>query len=161
MPIPRVGIPLHDAVGDDFADVFGFGELIDTRGEDGVEVREAASERLGDACADVQDAESVKDAPHVAGFAGFDAVEEIAGGLFAHAFEIGEVVQLESIEVGNVLHQSVLDQLGDQHFAAALDVHRAAGAPMLDPAADLGRAIGIGAAPHRRLAFRGCAFGYF
>ena len=135
--------------------------MIDTRGEHGVEVREAASESFGDAGADVQDAESVKHAPHVTRFAGFDAVEEIAGGFFAHAFEIGEVVQLESIEVGNVLHQSVLDQLGDQHFAAALDVHRAAGAPMLDPAADLGRAIGIGAAPHRRLAFRGCAFGYF
>src|ERR1051325_240174 len=97
LPVSRFGIPLHDAVRNDFADVLGAGELIDTRGEDGLEIRETSSERLGDAGADVQDAEPVKDAPHVAGFAGADAVEKIARGLLAHALEVRNLIQFEPV----------------------------------------------------------------
>src|SRR5262249_24471695 len=151
--------PLNDAVGDDFADVFGVGELIRTRGKHRLEIREAAPERLGDAGADVEDSKAIKDEPHVAGFAGGNTVEKVAGGLLAHASEVGNLVQGAPIKFGDVLHQPVLDQLRNEHFPAALDIHRAARAPVLDPAADLSWAIRIGATRHAGLAFSAGAFG--
>src|SRR5204862_6657359 len=109
LPVPRLAIPLHDTRGDDFTDVLGCGELIDTRGEDAVEIREAASDRLGDSSADVQDAKPVEDAPHVAGFAGCHAIEEIARGLLAHALEVRDLIQFEPVKISDVASQSVLD----------------------------------------------------
>src|SRR5688572_25964159 len=106
-------MPLHDAVRDDFANVLGADKLIDTRGEDSVEFRETASDRLGDARADVEDAETIEDAPHVAGFAGCDTVEEIARGFLAHALKVRDLIQFEAVQISDVLHQTVLDQLGD------------------------------------------------
>src|SRR5256885_15046097 len=148
-------MPLHDAVRNDLSDIFRLGQLIEARGQDGIEVRETASERLGHARADVQDAQSVKHAPHVARFAGYDAVEKIARGLFTHAFEIGEFSELEPIKVRHVANEAALHELCDQHLAAAFDVHGAAGAPVLDATADLRRAIRIRATPDGGFAF-GC-----
>src|SRR5437899_297202 len=112
-------MPLNDAAGDDFADVLDLGELVHAGGEHGVQVGEIPAERLGHAGPDVEDAQSVKDAPHVARFAGGDTFEKIARGLLAHPFEIGEFIQLEPVEAGNVVNQSALHQLNDQHFATA------------------------------------------
>ena len=133
--------------------------MIDAGSEDGVQIGKTAAEGLGDTRADVQDSQAVKHPPHVAGFAGLDAVQEIARGFLAHPFEVRQFVKLQPVKVGDVAHQTAFDQLRDERFAAAFDVHRAARTPMLDPAADLGRTIGVGAAPDGSLAFGGCALG--
>jgi len=53
----------------------------------------------------------------------------------------------EPVEVRHVAHKATLDQLANEDFAAAFNVHRAARAPMFDTPADLGRAIRVQAAP--------------
>src|SRR5439155_12884993 len=55
LTVSRVAMPLHDAVGNNFANVLGLDELIHARGKDRIQMREAASDGLGDAGADVQD----------------------------------------------------------------------------------------------------------
>ena len=78
---------MHEALRDDFADVFGLRQLLRARGENVIERREMPREGFGHARADVQNAEAEQQPPQVALFAGGDAVEKILRGFLAHAFE--------------------------------------------------------------------------
>src|SRR5581483_5799604 len=80
LAVAGVAVPLDDAARDDFADVLNLGELRFAGGEEVVEIGESLAERLGDTGTDVEDAEAKEEAPHVARFAGLDAVEEILRG---------------------------------------------------------------------------------
>ena len=142
-----IAVPLDHALGDDLAHVLALGQLVHAGGEHVVEGGEAAAQGLGHARADVQDAQPEQQPPQVALLAGGDAVEEVPGGLLAHAFEARHLGQLERIEVRHVAHEAALDELAHEDFAAAFDVHRAARAPMFEAPAHLGRAIRIQAAP--------------
>ena len=51
------------------------------------------------------------------------------------------------IQIREVAHQALLDQLLDERLAQPLDVHRAAGGKVLEAAAEPGRARGVIAAP--------------
>src|SRR5207244_4501704 len=66
---------------------------------------------------------------------------------FGHALEIGDIRERQRIEVSDVTHESALNKLSHQHFAAAFDIHSAAGAPVFEPSPDLRRAVGIDATP--------------
>src|SRR5688572_29943472 len=97
----------------------------------------------------MQNAEAEDQPPQVARFARFDAVEEIARRLFAHALDCEKLVERERVEVGDILDQAELRQLQREHVAAALNIHRAARAPMNEPALELRGTIRIDAAPIR------------
>src|SRR5205085_601780 len=61
-----------------------------------------------------------------AAFAGFETVNEILGGLFAHAFQFGQLLGRQAIKIGDRLHQPGVHDLIDDLFAQAFDVHRSA-----------------------------------
>src|SRR6267142_7292808 len=98
-------MPLDDAFRYDFADIFAIGQLVHTGGEHIIESAEAASERFGHSSADMQDAEPVKNSPHIALLARFDAVEKILRGFFTHAFEVRNIGKLQRVKVRDVAHE--------------------------------------------------------
>ena len=95
----------------------------------------------------MEDAQPEKHAPHVALLARLDALQEVAGGLLAHAFQARHLCECEVIKARYVRHKSSFYELPDEDFAATLDVHRAARAPMFEAPAHLRRAIRVHAAP--------------
>src|ERR1700757_627483 len=82
-----------------------------------------AGEKLGGTLADERDADAVDEALEAVLFAGGDFIEQILGGFFGHAIEIGERLEIELIDIGVVFYQVFLDELVDDFFAEAVDVH--------------------------------------
>src|SRR5205807_288688 len=114
--------PVANALGDDFADVFGSGEFFDGGFLEFVELHKAAREILGNANADMEDAQAKDEAPEVTRFAGLNSVEKVLGGFFAHAFEAGQLCEGQFVEIGHVANETGFDELGDEDFAAAFDI---------------------------------------
>jgi hypothetical protein len=109
----------------------------------------------------VQDAQPKQDPPHVALFAGLDAIEEVLRALLAHALQVGQVPETQVIKIGDVADQSTLHQLRRQDLTAAFNVHRTPATPVFDPPAHLRRTIRIHAAPDGRVAFSRDALRHF
>src|SRR5579862_5873862 len=87
-------------------------------------------EELSGALADERDADAVDEALEAVLFARSDFVEEILGGLFGHALEIGDGFEIETVNIGVVFHQILFDELVDDFFAEAVDVHGVAAGKM-------------------------------
>src|ERR1039458_4057660 len=98
-----------------------------------------AARGLGHTRADMETPQAIEHPPHIALFARFDAVKEVARGLLPHAFKVGDLGQFKRVEVRHVLHQPFLHQLANEHLAATFDVYRAASAPMFEVPAKLDR----------------------
>lgn len=103
-------------------------------------------EGFGDPDPDVENAESKDQAPEVAGLTRMEPFQQVLGGLFAHTFECQEIGLREPVEIGDIVCEVFLNELSDEHFATAFDVHGGAGAPMLEATADLSWAIWVEAA---------------
>ena len=88
-------MPLDDTLGDHVAHVLAFAQLVHAGGEHVIERGEASAQRLGDSCADMEDAQAIKHAPHVALLAGLHAVQEVARGLLAHPLKARDLGELE------------------------------------------------------------------
>ncbi len=103
-------------------------------------------QQLGGALADEADAQAEKHAVERGG-AGFrDLREQGVGGFLADAFEPEQLRLGQRVDVGHGVDELVLEQLGDQGFAEAFDVHDAARGEVKQRARDPGRAGGIDAA---------------
>src|ERR1700757_4347690 len=89
-----------------------------------------AGEKLGGTLADERDADAVDEALEAALFAGGDFIEQILGGFFGHALEIGERLEIELVDIGVVSYQVFLDELVDDFFTEAVDVHGVAAGKM-------------------------------
>ena len=87
-------------------------------------------EELGGALADEWDADAVDQALEAVLFAGGDFIEEILGGFFGHAIEIGDGLEIEPVNIGVILHQIFFDELVDDFFAEAVDIHGVAAGKM-------------------------------
>src|SRR5215813_1915469 len=79
-------------------------------------------------------------------FAGGNLVEQILRGLFAHALEFREGVQLQRIQVGDVLHQSGVDKLIHELVTEPIDVYSVAAGKVPQRFFPLGGAGGVDAA---------------
>ena len=53
-----------------------------------------------------------------------DRADEVGGRFLAHALELGELLDREPVEIGDVAHHAALDQLRDQLLAQPVDVER-------------------------------------
>ena len=60
---------------------------------------------------------------------------------------LGELLFGERVEIGDALHQAAIEQLLHRRIAQAFDVHHAAAAKVEQRFAQLGRAVGVDAAP--------------
>ena len=58
-------------------------------------------------------------------FAVLQCLDEIVGGFFAHAFQAGQGVGVQAVQVGDVVDEFFVDQLFDQFVAESFDVHGA------------------------------------
>ena len=88
------------------------------------------SEELGGTLADERYADSVDQAFEAVLFAGGDFVKKILGGFFGHAIEIGDGFEIEPVDIGVVLYEISLDELVDDFFAEAVDIHGMAAGKM-------------------------------
>src|SRR4030095_2768380 len=61
-------------------------------------------------------------------FTSRQGIEQLLSGPIAHSFEAGQLLFAKTIQIGYVMNQAAFDQLIDQLFAQALDVHGAPGA---------------------------------
>ncbi len=128
--IRGLGEKFEDAFGDlgaDFGDLDqlfrgGRGELFHRA--------EMRGEKLRGALADEANADAVDQALEAVLFAGGDFVEQILRGFFGHALEIGERFEIELVEIGEILHQILFDELVDDFFAEAVDIHGVAAGKM-------------------------------
>ena len=148
-----------EGLGHDFADAVDGEELLDGGGGEVVERVEMGGEVARGGDADVGDAEAVEQAPERAGAAFFDRGEEVGGAFLAHAVERGEGGAVERVEIGNFFEEAGVDELVDEGFAEALDVHGVFGGEVADAAAELGRAGGTGAFPSDAFFMHGAAAG--
>src|ERR1700758_3443251 len=89
-----------------------------------------AGEKLGGTLADERDTDAVDEALEAVLFAGGDFVEEILGGFFGHAIEIGNGFEVEPVNIGVIFYQIVFDELVDDFFAEAVDIHGVAAGKM-------------------------------
>src|SRR5580700_7981020 len=87
-------------------------------------------EKLGGTLADERDADAVDEALEAVLLARGDFVEEILGGFFGHALEIGERLEIELVDIGVVLNEILFDELVDDFFAEAVDIHGVAAGKM-------------------------------
>ncbi len=55
-----------------------------------------------------------------------DRGHQVGGRTFTHAFQPGQSVTIETVQVGHRLHQPTIDQLLDDAFTEAVDIHRRA-----------------------------------
>src|ERR1700746_2473346 len=83
-----------------------------------------AGEELGRALANERYADSVDEALEAVLFARGDFIEEILSGFFGHALEVGDRFEIELVDIGIIFHKIFLDELVDDFFAEAVDVHR-------------------------------------
>ena len=99
--------------------------------------------------ADEPDAEAVEKPAQLPGLAGFDLQEQVVGRFVGHALESDQLVAAlaQVIEVGEVAHEALLEELVDEHVAEPLDVHRVAPREVAQPLLDLRRAGRVRAAP--------------
>ena len=132
-----------DLLGHHRTDILGALQLRDRGGRDSVQRVEFAGQLARHRGADVHDAEAEEQAPERLLFAAFDRGEQVGRALLAHAFESGDILRFERIDIGKRPDQTRGDQLIDHGFAQSLDIHRSARGEMPDAAADLGRAIRI------------------
>lgn len=137
---------LVDALGDDRADVVDGFELFRVGINDVVDGGEVFGEDFGGAAAHVEDAECGEDAGEGAFFGGFEGVDEVVGGFVAHAFEVGELIAVEAVEVGEGSDEACGDELFDEGDAEAVDVHLVSGGEVSEAFDELCGAVGIGAA---------------
>ena len=72
-------MPEDDAAGDNLADILTLRQAIFTSCEDILQTCKTAPQSLGDACADVQDAQTKEHSPQVALAAVRHAVEKVPG----------------------------------------------------------------------------------
>ena len=79
---------------------------------------------------DVADAEGVDEARQIVRFAAIDLRHELLCRFSAHAIETGERLAGQAVHVGIIADEPAFDELLDQRFAEALDVHRRAGREM-------------------------------
>ena len=87
-------------------------------------------EELSCALADERDADSVDEALEAVLFAGGDFVKKILGGFFGHAIEVRERLEIESVDIGVILYEVFFDELIDDFFAEAVDIHGVAAGKM-------------------------------
>ena len=64
--------------------------------------------------------------------AGFQGLQQVAGGFLCHPFKPGKIIHGQAIEITGIVYQPFLDQLLYQLVAETLDIHGAARGKMLD-----------------------------
>src|SRR5688572_22321126 len=85
-----------------------------------------ARERSGCRLTDVTNAERIQEASERRVFAVLECVDELHGGLLAHALQVRELLRRELVKVSRTIHELRLDELIDDLRAETFDVQRAA-----------------------------------
>ena len=137
-----------DAGGDLGADLVDVLEFFFRGSHEVVERLVAVREDLGDALADVTDAEGVEEAVQRSLLTAWSrAATRLVRGLLGHAVEVGELLDGEVEEIGDIFDEAVLDELRDQLLAQALDIERHAAAEVLQASFELRKLDAPGGAP--------------
>src|SRR5262249_36706104 len=74
-----------------------------------------------------------------------DVADHVACALHSHAIQRHQILDLELIEVGDIPHNSLVDQLIHEGIAHAVDIHHAAGSEVQDRFLETRGAIGVDA----------------
>ena len=148
-PVVRLFEEMANAAGNDRPHVRHLQQCLLVGSQQGIEPAEMACQILGRGFAHMADAQAVDEAGQRGMAAFFQAVEQILCGLFGHAVQPGQGVELELVQVGQAVDQAAVDQLVDQLFTEVFDIHGAAlgkvqhGLLALGAAEQAGRAASI------------------
>ena len=93
---------------------------------DRIHAAEGLGEEDGGALADEADAEGGDDSRQRVRTRTIDVADHVGGALGAHALQVHEVLELQVVEIGHVVHDAAIHQLIDQRLAHAVDIHDAA-----------------------------------
>ena len=105
-----------------------------------VEGPEPLGEAPGEPLADVADAQGEDEAGEVPRLRGLDLLDEVRGALRPHALQGGQVVGPEGVEVRDLPDEPLGEELVDERFPQAVDVHGPARGEVEDGFPDPGRA---------------------
>ncbi len=84
-------------------------------------------QQLGGRLADVANSQRGEQPRQRGVFAALQGVEKILRRLLGHAIEARPVALcVKAVEIGDVVHQTAVDQLLDEFFAQSFDIHGAA-----------------------------------
>jgi len=122
------------------------GEFLGGRLGEPLQGAEVLGESGRDGGPNVANTEGVDDPTQRSPLRGLDGRQEVGRGLVAHAFEGGELAVLKAVEIGDAAYEALLHELLDDGRTQAIDVHAAAGGPVLERALELGPARGTLAA---------------
>ena len=140
-----VGEVGDDGLGDLRADgLHGF-EVFLSRVHQRVDVREVPRKKFGHLAADMLNADRDKDAGERALLRGLDGGQQVCDACLAEAFQLQQVVLVQSVEVGDLSNETLFEQDGRLLDAQPFDVHRALADEVLQKADELRGAGGIDA----------------
>src|ERR1043165_6998913 len=126
-----------DALSHGEADLVDVVEFFNRRLQETFEGTELARQNSRSALADMADSKSVNQTGQVTRLARGDLIQDVARGFFRHTFERNQIFQRQAVNVGNVAHQLLLDQLIGQREPQSFDAHRAPRSKMQNSANQL------------------------
>src|SRR5690349_15856908 len=135
-----------NAFGNARSDFVDFLEFFDAGLHHRVERAKVLRQEFSGALAHEADAQAVDNALQREFARRLNFVENVLGGLVAHALKFQQVQLGEAVNVGDILHQPAFRELIDQRIAHAFDVHDRTGSKVENAFAKLGGAIYIDAA---------------
>ena len=155
------GKPVHNALGGDGADVVHLGEFLHCGRLEVVQGAEALGQDLARLLPHLADAEGKEQPGQVLALGLLDGGEQVLGGFFAHALQLGHVLLAEEIQVAGGLDQPRLYQVLHHRDAQTLNVHGIPAGKVGQVAQQLSGTLGPGTADvgavlipgHRRAAF--------
>jgi hypothetical protein len=128
--IVRLGEKTRDARGDDRSNVVDLEQRGFVGGDQRVERAEVQREVARRRLPDLADAQREDEAGERRLLALFDGVDHVGRGLVGHPLEARQPGGFELVDVGRRVHDAAVDDLVDQLFAEAFDIHRAASGEM-------------------------------
>src|SRR6266446_4978778 len=91
--------------------------------------------------AHVTNTETVDQVPEVARLTRLDLLEHIRRGFCRHSLQRNQVVEFQSVEIGNVMHHLLRNQLICERIAETFDTHSPTRSEMKQPSDELRRTI--------------------
>src|ERR1700675_2814526 len=123
-PIGQLGEKFAHAFGDLGADFVDFGKFFGGSIGELVHRAEMRRKKLRRTLPNEWNPNRINQARQTVLLAGSDFVEEILCRLFRHAFEPGQGLQVQLVEIREILYELILDQLVDDLFSEPVDIHR-------------------------------------
>src|ERR1041384_284881 len=133
-----------DGMSDGGADLIDGRELLLGGVLQGTEGAELAGQDISDAGADVGDFQAGKETIKAAGFGALDGIDDVLSAFIAHAFQLQKLVLGQTIEIGEGLDQTIVNELLDELLADLLNVHLVAAAEPLEALLEGTRAVAVG-----------------